>query len=96
MKHQTIIRYADGTLISINCPCGEDHGPSLHEELMIVREGNRRQAERLADLVDVLKSVLDLTDPARTSIDRSRKARRLVANVSLELNRTARDLTVLS
>jgi hypothetical protein len=33
MQHQTIRRNPDGTVTPMGCPCGEDHGPSLREEL---------------------------------------------------------------
>lgn len=43
MRHQTITRDAHGALVGMDCPCGEDHGPSLREELEIERELNARR-----------------------------------------------------
>lgn len=38
MQHKTITRNAAGRLTGQDCPCGEDHGPSVREELDITRE----------------------------------------------------------
>lgn len=84
-EHRTIRRNADDSLTSIDCPCGEDHGPSLREELDILRAGNRRQAERLNSLANVLGAALTLTEGA-SEADRIR-ARKLVSDVRLELDR---------
>jgi len=95
MDHQTITRNADGSLAPIDCACGEDHGPSLHEELMIMRASNRRQAAKVDALrMDLGRVLAHLHATAGTA--KARDARRLARKVSAELVLIARDLTVLS
>jgi hypothetical protein len=95
MTHQTIRRNADGSLTSIDCPCGEDHGPSLHEELAIMRAGNKRQAQRLTDLATQLERVLELTTAAQLNGANRIKARRLVKDTADAIGFVAHDLTVM-
>jgi hypothetical protein len=50
MQHQTIRRNASGKWESIDCPCGEDHGPSLREERDYLLD---QVAELKTELADV-------------------------------------------
>lgn len=38
MQHQTIRRDESGRWQGMDCPCREDHGPSVREELDIARQ----------------------------------------------------------
>lgn len=95
MDHQTITRNADGTLTSIDCPCGEDHGPSLREELDIMREGNLRAASKLNGLVKNLERVLELTEAKNLSGANRIKARASVSATVRELDLVATELYVM-
>lgn len=48
MQHQTMTRNASGQLVSMDCPCGEDHGPSVDEERVWALEANDRLRAELA------------------------------------------------
>lgn len=50
MDHRTIQRNAAGELELIACLCGEDHGPSLAEQVVILDADNRRLSARVAEL----------------------------------------------
>ena len=93
MLHQTIRRNADGSLTSIECPCGEDHGPSLSEELTIMRAANRQKAAEIAGLIGNLERVLALTEARKLDDGANRiKARKYVKATSDRLAQLADDL----
>jgi mannose/fructose-specific phosphotransferase system component IIA len=93
MTCRTITRTADGQIVSVECPCGENHGPSLREELDIMREANRRAARKLNELHDDLERVLALTDQ-RAATPTIRDARRLIRKGSETAASVARNLSL--
>jgi hypothetical protein len=50
VQHQTLYADADGVLRDMDCPCGEDHGPSVDEERRRLLQENERLRARVADL----------------------------------------------
>lgn len=58
MQHQTLYTDAQGQLRDMDCPCGEDHGPSVDEERRWLLQENTRLRARVAEL-DAFVAKLD-------------------------------------